>query len=50
MDDVEMKSTPETNRKRSASLVHSNGHKKQKLANLRKIGVPVNRLGSKYFG
>lgn len=41
-----MKAAPENKRKRTASSTKNGGGKKQKLTNVRKIGVPVNRLGS----
>lgn len=49
MTDVEMKPAPENKRKRTASSATSGGGKKQKLSNVRKIGVPVNRLGSQWI-
>lgn len=42
--DVEMKPAVEIKRKRTASSTQTGGGKKQKLGNVRKIGVPVNRL------
>lgn len=48
MADVEMKPAPEVKRKRVASTTTSIGSKKQKLSNVRKVGVPVNRLGSRH--
>lgn len=36
----------ENKRKRTASSVQDGSTKKQKLTNVRKVGVPVNRLGS----
>lgn len=44
-----MKAAPENKRKRTASSAQAGGTKKQKLTNVRKIGVPVNRLGLVYF-
>lgn len=43
--DVEMNTVPEIKRKRTGSSTQIGGNKKQKLTNVRKIGVPVNRLG-----
>jgi len=42
--DVEMKTVPEIKRKRTGSSTHIGGNKKPKLRNVRKIGVPVNRI------
>lgn len=44
--DVEMQAAPEVSRKRTASTAtaQSEGGKKQKLSNIRKITVPVHRL------
>lgn len=39
-----MKTVPENKRKRTGSSTQNSGQKKQKLTNVRKIGVPVNRL------
>lgn len=46
MVDVEMKPPAENKRKRMSSSTQSAGSKKQKLSNVRKVGVPVNRLGN----
>lgn len=43
-----MKPAVENKRKRTASSSKVAGQKKQKLSNVRKIGVPVNRLGSHF--
>jgi hypothetical protein len=48
MMDVDMKAAPENKRKRTASSTQGANSKKQKLANVRKISVPVHRL-EKYF-
>jgi len=39
-----MITAPEIKRKRTGSSTHLGGNKKQKLTNVRKIGVPVNRI------
>jgi len=39
-----MKTVPEIKRKRTGSSTHIGGNKKPKLRNVRKIGVPVNRI------
>ncbi|CRL04062.1 CLUMA_CG017175, isoform A [Clunio marinus] len=44
MADVEMVTAPENPRKRTASSTQTKDFKKQKLTNVRKIGVPVNRI------